>query len=984
MAPLKSTVMMGYQFVSVRKSTFFKLELKYKTFLRKHWSNVRLSFEEMAEIGFYLSQTALRGNEVTCFWCGEKDLFGQDPKQNYLRSMDIQKCPLRTIYYLLSRYRDDDEKATFWERLIQENKELVSVIEPQSELSIQLRLSTFTDIWKYGSDETLKLSPQSMASAGFFFAPLEPGDDRVICMYCGCPISNWNPCDDPFEEHKINSRIYRTMNSQPKCYFFTALDYSKVRRKVVENYMPPYPLSLNLTDVQEDLDFQKDITTLRTTLTRNSTILDYEAVSREPVSGIMPTLMNFPQIFDSIFIQGSPPNKLGNFKNAIDHSNYRGKLREGGESPKLINSGEKTNEIFDFNAKKNVQRNCPVLSTLVMRENPKKAQVIYKEKSAIPIKDDFKIEPFFTPETCNCFLKATSGPIKPIEHQNHIVETGNYPIQARESRHTRNCLKITELTSPGIIDLKLETSYHNPKAVISSQMNHSETSFEPIIAHQEEYNCGDTARRTFQKISESETANEDLKADPNPSFFKNTLKNIHFGRKEIRFSLKNRELPKNEAIKLNLYLTESWISNPKQEPQNSNSSSGSDNSQVKFLNEKGVLEARKNLTSVEIPKDLCLRYETLCNQPLIDTKSRAFPKLITPSNAQWHTKCQETSSLNTGERKCQNSISQACLDYSGISNTKLLSNISGDDIPIYTQRFSSKVCKRKLIIPSSIPAIKRKKIGDQTNIKHGVSKGEMLDSILFSDGQICKSWAVENQSFVLCQESDANFTSHTRNDTTKNPLLILRHTSPELLKTADFQNCVDLRSLKKHPHEHRDKITEKKNTKICEIGLLQKILDSKTHTPPSSLYQNGRSGENHEQPLLQGLKLNEKRDGTHFISENLNVSAQESTPANKEPGTCNPKVLPFSLAECFLDINKCKQEVEDTHLEEDDILNPADDTLAPFIWGRADESEKMTIGEWFKRSLENFETRTLSESEQAIQKFEAIFDKLIDCIENSV
>ena len=41
---------------------------------------------------------------------------------------------------------------------------------------------------------------EKMAEAGFYYYGL---GDHVMCFYCGCSLSNWEPFDDPWEQHAL-------------------------------------------------------------------------------------------------------------------------------------------------------------------------------------------------------------------------------------------------------------------------------------------------------------------------------------------------------------------------------------------------------------------------------------------------------------------------------------------------------------------------------------------------------------------------------------------------------------------------------------------------------------------------------------------------------------------------------------------------------------------------------------------------------------
>ncbi|KAM9925346.1 hypothetical protein OXX80_010929 [Metschnikowia pulcherrima] len=109
----------------------------------------------------------------------------------------------------------------------------MSVLEPHSSRSVSLRLSTFKNLWKYDSRKKTKVTARGMANAGFFFAPLHPDDDRVICMYCGLPLSDWDLGDDPWLEHENNSEEFRS-GATHKCHFLVTSQEPEAETSIAE------------------------------------------------------------------------------------------------------------------------------------------------------------------------------------------------------------------------------------------------------------------------------------------------------------------------------------------------------------------------------------------------------------------------------------------------------------------------------------------------------------------------------------------------------------------------------------------------------------------------------------------------------------------------------------------------------------------------------------------------------------------------------
>jgi hypothetical protein len=62
------------------------------------------------------------------------------------------------------------------------------------------RLSSFNKATWPHSGTTL--TPERLAAAGFFASPTPKAPDRVVCFSCENALTNWDPTDDPWVEHK--------------------------------------------------------------------------------------------------------------------------------------------------------------------------------------------------------------------------------------------------------------------------------------------------------------------------------------------------------------------------------------------------------------------------------------------------------------------------------------------------------------------------------------------------------------------------------------------------------------------------------------------------------------------------------------------------------------------------------------------------------------------------------------------------------------
>lgn len=179
-----------------------------------HWPNSAIDVNHLVDSGFYFSPTKKFPDQITCFWCGKKERgftepFSSASSVSKLHLENSKRCPYSQIVSNLEQFIVDSDKTTFWQKL-RKLGVLKAVVDPLSPASVRLRQDTFKD-WRFDSDRTCKVSSRNLAKAGFYYSPVEPGTDRTICMYCDCPLEDWDASDDPLEEHKKNAFAY--------CYF---------------------------------------------------------------------------------------------------------------------------------------------------------------------------------------------------------------------------------------------------------------------------------------------------------------------------------------------------------------------------------------------------------------------------------------------------------------------------------------------------------------------------------------------------------------------------------------------------------------------------------------------------------------------------------------------------------------------------------------------------------------------------------------------
>ncbi|XP_058696045.1 baculoviral IAP repeat-containing protein 5.1-like isoform X1 [Poecile atricapillus] len=85
------------------------------------------------------------------------------------------------------------------ETLLQELSSASKLLTDFKEMyEYERRLKTFT---KWPFQENCKCTPENMAKAGFIHCPGESEPDVAKCFFCLLELADWEPNDDPWEEH---------------------------------------------------------------------------------------------------------------------------------------------------------------------------------------------------------------------------------------------------------------------------------------------------------------------------------------------------------------------------------------------------------------------------------------------------------------------------------------------------------------------------------------------------------------------------------------------------------------------------------------------------------------------------------------------------------------------------------------------------------------------------------------------------------------
>ncbi|KAF9975342.1 hypothetical protein BGZ73_001063 [Actinomortierella ambigua] len=175
--------------------------------------------ETLADAGFYWDPSRGSKDNVVCFLCS-KSLDGwspdDDPGVEHLsHSRFCAWAILKSI-----PPTEDGELPFRWD----DEEEL-----PTGDRMTMARIQTFGDWWPHENKKGWIGTKKKMASAGFFFAPMDDSDDNAQCPYCGTALDGWEAFDIPINEHQRRA---------PNCPFFakrstapTKASAAKVQRK---------------------------------------------------------------------------------------------------------------------------------------------------------------------------------------------------------------------------------------------------------------------------------------------------------------------------------------------------------------------------------------------------------------------------------------------------------------------------------------------------------------------------------------------------------------------------------------------------------------------------------------------------------------------------------------------------------------------------------------------------------------------------------
>lgn len=202
------------QYTSYRRQTFEDGAPVGRSKTLQSWPNERPEIQHLADRGFFFSPTVKCHDQITCFGCGKKEHnVNEIDEISFHHLANSPNCALALIASSFCNYSDSLDPESYWA-----SQKLPLLNDPLCLKSIEMRHSTFKNLWPHdGSRPASKSTSRNLAAAGFYYAPLHPDNDRVICMYCEFALENWDPSDDPLEEHRRSDKAY--------CYLLDKMDH---------------------------------------------------------------------------------------------------------------------------------------------------------------------------------------------------------------------------------------------------------------------------------------------------------------------------------------------------------------------------------------------------------------------------------------------------------------------------------------------------------------------------------------------------------------------------------------------------------------------------------------------------------------------------------------------------------------------------------------------------------------------------------------
>ncbi|EFN86679.1 death-associated inhibitor of apoptosis 1 [Harpegnathos saltator] len=180
----------------------------------KNWPVPYMKPERLAAAGFYFTGEL---DIVKCFECGTEtykwmegddpmvDHARQSPMCKFVRNTSCDNVPIDVVPDIstvppITEGRDVcgpyeyDFSSDYYSRCLTNSSSSIYAKYPQYKF-YDIRLRTF-DHWP----ASFKQHPDRLSLAGFYYTGK---GDQVLCFHCGVGVKNWEPSDEPWEQHAI-------------------------------------------------------------------------------------------------------------------------------------------------------------------------------------------------------------------------------------------------------------------------------------------------------------------------------------------------------------------------------------------------------------------------------------------------------------------------------------------------------------------------------------------------------------------------------------------------------------------------------------------------------------------------------------------------------------------------------------------------------------------------------------------------------------
>lgn len=193
----------NYHSVEARIKSFDGAKISCKKVV--FWPHNEPTAMELANAGFYFTPKPDTQDSVTCYLCnitveGWRKITTSPTDTHFKQN---EKCPLANL-------NAEGENGNFI-RL----KTFFRFIESCNDT--ETLLNRGDSVWPHDGTDWIS-SSTAMASAGFYYAPNEIGEDYGLCPFCGLGLDGWELEDEPLKEHTLKSprcRFVRSFQREP-------------------------------------------------------------------------------------------------------------------------------------------------------------------------------------------------------------------------------------------------------------------------------------------------------------------------------------------------------------------------------------------------------------------------------------------------------------------------------------------------------------------------------------------------------------------------------------------------------------------------------------------------------------------------------------------------------------------------------------------------------------------------------------------------